>query len=165
MTGSQGTGRTASRRAVVAAAGAAGLTAALAACGSDSDGGGGSAQSQADSSAPAKSGSGGGGGKGAEGGADGAVLGKTSQVPEGGGMVFPEQKVVVTQPAKGDFKAFSATCTHQGCQVKEVTGGTINCPCHGSKFAIADGSVKHGPATQPLPGAKITVAGDSIKLG
>jgi len=57
---------------------------------------------------------------------------------------------VVTQPVSGTFKAFSATCTHQGCAVSEVANGTINCPCHGSRFAVADGSVTAGPATTPL---------------
>jgi Rieske Fe-S protein len=158
MTGSQGTGRSASRRTVVAAAGAAGLAAALAACGESGEEKtqqpAGGADAPSDPAAP----EGGGGG-------GGVVLGKTADIPEGGGVVFKEQKVVVTQPAAGQYKAFSATCTHAGCSVTDVAAGTINCACHGSKFAIADGSVKKGPATQALPGAKITVEGDSVKLG
>ena len=58
---------------------------------------------------------------------------------------------MLTQPEAGTFTAFSATCTHQGCAVTEVVGGTINCPCHGSKFAIADGSVTAGPGPEPAP--------------
>jgi Rieske Fe-S protein len=50
----------------------------------------------------------------------GAVLGPTSDVPEGSGTVFRDQKVVVTQPKPGDFKAFTAVCTHQGCLVDSV---------------------------------------------
>jgi Rieske Fe-S protein len=50
----------------------------------------------------------------------GTVVGTTSDVPEGGGTVFREQKVVVTQPEAGDFKAFTAVCTHQGCLVDRV---------------------------------------------
>ncbi|MFJ9819734.1 Rieske (2Fe-2S) protein [Streptomyces sp. NPDC101151] len=91
-------------------------------------------------------------------------LAKTGDIPEGGGKVFKEQKVVVTQPTKGDFKAFSAICTHQGCTLNRVADGTIDCPCHGSKFHIADGSVAHGPATKPLPAKTIEVAGKSIRL-
>jgi len=72
--------------------------------------------------------------------------------------------VVVTQPTAGDFKAFSATCTHQGCKVKSVADGNIVCPCHGSKFAIADGSVTNGPAKSPLPEKTISVDGNSILL-
>ncbi|MEU2794023.1 Rieske (2Fe-2S) protein [Streptomyces sp. NPDC007100] len=158
------------RRTVVAAAGAAGLAAALAACGNDADGYGGSASSAAPETSPGSSspaGGGGaedGGGTGA-GGAAGGVLAKVTDIPEGGGKVFKDHKIVVTQPAAGEFKAFSAVCRHQGCLVDEVAGGTINCPCHGSKYAVADGSVRKGPATQGLPAAKVSVEGDSIKLG
>jgi Rieske Fe-S protein len=96
--------------------------------------------------------------------AAGSPLGAAADVPVGGGKVFTEQKVVVTQPAKGKFAAFSAVCTHQGCIVDEVKDGTINCPCHGSKFKIADGSVAAGPAPKPLETKKVTVASDKITL-
>jgi len=94
----------------------------------------------------------------------GTALTSTSDVPVGGGTVFADKNVVVTQPTAGDFKAFSATCTHQGCKVKSVTDGNIVCPCHGSKFAIADGSVTNGPAKSPLPEKTISVDGNSILL-
>ncbi|POX62543.1 iron-sulfur protein [Streptomyces sp. Ru62] len=96
--------------------------------------------------------------------ADGKALARTSDIPEGGGKVFKEEKVVVTQPKKGDFKAFSAICTHQGCTVNTVADGTIDCPCHGSRFRIEDGSVARGPATRPLPKRSIKVDGKSIRL-
>ncbi len=85
-------------------------------------------------------------------------------IPVGGGKVFDAQKVVVTQPTSGDFKAFSAVCTHQSCLVAEVSGGTINCPCHGSQFDITTGAVKQGPATKPLPEKSVTVSGDGITI-
>ncbi|MEU1010603.1 Rieske (2Fe-2S) protein [Streptomyces sp. NPDC005890] len=94
----------------------------------------------------------------------GKALARTSDIPEGGGKVFAKEKVVVTQPEKGDFQAFSAICTHQGCLVDEVADGTIDCPCHGSKFRVADGSVAQGPAIRPLPQRSITVDGNSIRL-
>jgi Rieske Fe-S protein len=94
----------------------------------------------------------------------GAVLAKTSQIPVGGGVIFGDSKVVVTQPTAGTFKAFTSVCTHMGCQVASVANGTINCDCHGSKFSIKDGSVVHDPAPQPLAAKKITVTGDSITL-
>ena len=92
----------------------------------------------------------------------GQELAKAADIPEGGGKIFKEQKVVVTQPQKGEFKAFSAICTHQGCTVSTVENGTINCPCHGSEFAITDGSVVAGPAPKPLPAQAIKVSGGSI---
>ncbi|MEV2254043.1 Rieske (2Fe-2S) protein [Streptomyces sp. NPDC050147] len=92
-------------------------------------------------------------------------LAKTSDVPVGGGKVIKDKKIVVTQPEDGDFKAFSAVCTHSGCLVGEVTDGTINCACHGSKYRVADASVADGPAPRPLPARNITVTGNSITLG
>jgi Rieske Fe-S protein len=97
-------------------------------------------------------------------GLSGTVLGKTSDIPVGGGKVFTDAKVVVTQPTKDVFKGFSAVCTHVGCLCNQVAGGTIDCPCHGAKFAIATGAVVAGPAPTPLPAAPITVAGGKILL-
>lgn len=90
------------------------------------------------------------------------VLVPTSDVPDGGGVILTEEKVVVTQPTTGEFAGFSSTCTHQGCQVGDVSDGTINCPCHGSQFSIEDGSVVSGPATTPLPAVEVSVDGDSV---
>ncbi|WP_155055517.1 Rieske (2Fe-2S) protein [Streptomyces blattellae] len=99
-----------------------------------------------------------------EGTSPGQELAKTTDIPVGGGTIFKDEKVVVTQPKEGDFKAFSNICTHQQCPVASVSGGTINCTCHGSKFSIEDGSVRHPPATKALPAKQITVDGDSIRL-
>src|SRR4051812_14623753 len=97
-------------------------------------------------------------------GSGGADLGKTSDIEVGGGEVFADQEVVVTQPSAGQFKCFTAVCTHQGCTVSDVSNGTINCGCHGSQFSIKDGSVVQGPATSPLAAEQITVNGDAISL-
>ncbi|GGS71198.1 Rieske (2Fe-2S) protein [Streptomyces cinerochromogenes] len=94
----------------------------------------------------------------------GRVLALTGDIPVGGGKVFKKEKVVVTQPEKGKFKAFSAVCTHQGCTVNEVADGTIDCPCHGSRFRITDGSVVHGPATRPLEKRSVAVDGNSVHV-
>jgi Rieske Fe-S protein len=96
--------------------------------------------------------------------AGGGALARTSEIPVGGGTVFPDQDIVITQPDAGEFRAFSATCTHQGCAVDAVSDGTINCPCHGSRFAVADGSVVDGPAESPLPEREIEVTGEEIVL-
>ena len=86
-------------------------------------------------------------------------------IPVGGGKILSDQKVVVTQPTAGDFKAFTAVCTHQGCIVSSVSGGSINCACHGSSFDIATGAVKNGPATKPLAEKTVKVSGDGITIG
>ncbi|MCT2581662.1 Rieske (2Fe-2S) protein [Actinophytocola sp. S1-96] len=91
-------------------------------------------------------------------------LASTSDIPVGGGTVFADQEIVITQPTRGDIRCFSAVCTHQGCLVSTVAGGTINCDCHGSKFAIADGSVTAGPAPEPLGEREILVEDGRISL-
>ena len=91
------------------------------------------------------------------------ALAKVSDIPVGGGKIFEDKKIVVTQPAAGTIKAFSAVCTHQGCLVSQVDK-TIDCLCHNSKFSITDGSVVNPPASSPLAAVKVTVTGDSIVL-
>ena len=93
----------------------------------------------------------------------GKAVGLASQVPVGGGMIFPKAQVVVTQPTAGEFKAFDANCTHQACLVVEVADGTINCACHGAKFSITDGSnTTFFPITDPLRPKSVTVSGGKI---
>jgi Rieske Fe-S protein len=94
----------------------------------------------------------------------GGAVASTSDIELGGGTIIADEGIVITQPTEGDFKAFDATCTHQGCQVGEVSDGTINCPCHGSQFSIEDGAPERGPATAPLKEVAITVKGDQIQL-
>jgi nitrite reductase/ring-hydroxylating ferredoxin subunit len=153
---------TATRRGVLAGVGLVGLAGVITACGAGGgpsaeklNGGGttGGATTGAGSvaSAPASSGAAG-------------VLASTSQISVGSGMIFTAKRVVVTQPTAGDYKAFSAVCTHMGCLVNQISGGTIDCPCHGSEYSIATGAVVRGPAPLPLPAKKISITGDSIFL-
>ena len=146
----------ASRRNVLTGLAAAGLAVPLvAACGSGGSDATGSVGT-GDPAAPGTSGgtSGGGGGGGI----------KTSEIPVGGGKIFASRKVVVTQPTAGQFKAFSAVCTHQGCLVSTIASGRIDCTCHGSEYSIADGSVEAGPAPRPLPEKTVTVTGDTLTV-
>jgi Rieske Fe-S protein len=92
------------------------------------------------------------------------ALARTSEIPVGGGKIFDTQVVVVTQPTAGEYKAFSAVCTHMGCIVNQISMGRIDCPCHGSEYSISDGAVLAGPAPRPLPAKQIKITGDSIFL-
>ncbi|MFG1967063.1 Rieske (2Fe-2S) protein [Nonomuraea sp. NPDC049028] len=104
-----------------------------------------------------------GGGASAEpAGIKGQVLAKTADVPVGGGVLVEQYKIVVTQPAKGVFKAFSAVCTHKGCTVGSPEENVITCGCHGSEFAADTGKALKGPATAPLVAYKIKVVGDGV---
>ncbi|KQY64346.1 MULTISPECIES: Rieske (2Fe-2S) protein [unclassified Nocardioides] len=140
---------------------AAGLTLpVLAACSSD-DGGGDSGSSadstptqSSDAASPAESGS-------ASTPAEPEGLVAAADVPVGSGVIL--DSVVVTQPTKGDFKAFSATCTHEGCKVSSIDT-EIHCRCHGSSYSITDGSVQGGPAPSPLPEEAVAVSGGQITL-
>lgn len=129
---------TTTRRGLLLGAGAAGIAVTLAGCGSSDSGGSNSASS--------------------------AI--KTSDIPVGSGKIFDD--VVVTQPTAGQFKAFDAHCTHQRCLVTSISGGTIQCPCHGSTFSVTDGSPTGGPAkdqgTGPLASKTATVNGDTVTV-
>jgi Rieske Fe-S protein len=85
-----------------------------------------------------------------------------ADVPVGGGVILEDADYVITQPTAGEFKAFSKICTHMQCPVGSVEGGTINCPCHGSKYSIEDGSVVNPPAPDPLEEAEVTISGDRV---
>lgn len=143
------------RRAVIRGAAVGGLALPLlAACG---PGGG---NTGTGSPSGGKSGSGAGGGNGGGGG----TTVPASDVPVDGGKIVTADQIVVTQPSKGKFKAFSAVCTHQGCIVQTISNGQIICPCHGSSFSVKDGSVINGPATQPLESLPVSVKGDQITV-
>ena len=130
------------RRVLVTSAVAVAGVAVTAACGSSS-GGGSAASSSASSS---------------------TIDVKTADVPVGGGVILADTKVVVTQPTAGTYKAFSAVCTHQGCVVASVSDGTIHCPCHGSTFSAADGSVQGGPAPAALKTLAVAVNGADLTV-
>jgi Rieske Fe-S protein len=137
----------AGRRSVLAAAGATGLAAALTGC-----------QVYEEPAPPPAAGP-----PSSSGGAPRPVA-RLDEVPVGGGKILTAERVVLTRPESGRVRAFSTVCTHQGCAVDRIADGTINCPCHGSKFAVADGSVVSGPARRPLPELPVTVAGDTVLL-
>jgi len=145
------------RRALLRTAGAGAAVATVAvtaaACGSSSNG-------TVDN--PASANAAGGGASDSVGSGSGAVLAKTSDIPVDGGKIISSAQIVITQPSAGQYKAFTAVCTHQGCTVSNVSDNQIQCPCHGSVFSAKDGSVIQGPASAPLASKTITVANGQI---
>ncbi|MEV4255778.1 Rieske (2Fe-2S) protein [Spirillospora sp. NPDC049652] len=142
------------RRGLLLSAGVVGVAGLAAACGdSDSEGGKPSATATPTDNGGMTMSSGG-----------GVVLGDAAEVPVGGGKVFKDRKVVVTQPEPGEYRAFTAVCTHRGCTVASVANGLIRCPCHGSEFRIDDGRVARPPAGKALVEQAIKVSGGKIIL-
>ena len=136
----------ATRRTVLCGAALAALGLTTAACGGDSDGGGGSGDS---SSGPDKQ----------------VDLGAADAVPVGGAKAFTDEKVLVSQPEKGQFKAFSGICTHQGATIDKAEDGVFVCPLHGSRFHTDTGKVAKGPATAPLPKVPVKVKDGKLMAG
>jgi Rieske Fe-S protein len=86
-----------------------------------------------------------------------STLAALDDIPDGGGLVLADQRVVLVRSGD-EVRAFSAICTHQGCPVDGVADGLITCPCHGSEFDAATGDVVRGPATRPLAAVQVEVA-------
>jgi thiosulfate dehydrogenase (quinone) large subunit len=64
----------------------------------------------------------------------------------------------------GELSAFSAVCTHAGCDVAWL-GGEIRCPCHHARFDPATGEPTKGPAREPLTALEVSERGGKIVLG
>lgn len=94
--------------------------------------------------------------------ASGVAVGSASAVPVGGAATFTDptsgRPALVVQPRAGQFRAFSAVCTHAGCTVAySSSGNQFRCPCHGAIFDAVTGAVIQGPARDPLPAVNVSV--------
>ncbi|MFD3436341.1 Rieske (2Fe-2S) protein [Streptomyces sp. NPDC058685] len=92
-------------------------------------------------------------------------LGAADAVPVGGAKLYREQRLIVSCPAAGQYRAFSAQCTHAGCVLDKVEGTEGNCPCHGSRFDVTTGKALQGPATVPLPEVPVTAKDGKLVAG
>ena len=96
----------------------------------------------------------------------GTALLATTSVPVGGGIKTdsPVGRLMIVQPTKGSFAAFSAICTHAGCEVSKATSSAITCTCHNSDFSTANGSVLSGPASSQLKKYEVLQRGGMLYL-
>ena len=156
----------ASRRIVFQGLSALGVAAALAGCGGEERAQPRAAESSTDSTSPTpskappsrkpnKD-------KGSKPAKDPNALATTDEIPVGGGIILTDVRIVITQPKRGEFRAFSAVCKHQGQTVGKVADNTITCLFHGSQYDAATGDVTTGPATTGLDPVRIRVRERSI---
>jgi Rieske Fe-S protein len=85
-----------------------------------------------------------------------------SDIPASGALIVRDAGLVLVRDDAGGVRAYSATCTHQGCAVTDIRDGQIICPCHGSTFSVRSGGVTGGPARRALPTIPVTVDGEAI---
>lgn len=94
-----------------------------------------------------------------------AVTLPAGDVPVGGATYVEDGNTVLTQPTEGEFRAFDATCPHQGCAVNQAVDGELQCPCHGSRFDLTSGAVLEGPAETGLTERDVSLDGDELVVG
>jgi len=99
---------------------------------------------------------------------EGDTIAEASGVKPGSAVPFVDastgEQAVLLRLEDGEFAAYSAICTHQGCIVGyDGEEDTLECPCHGSIFDPEDGAeVLNGPATKPLPEIPVRVEGGEV---
>jgi cytochrome b6-f complex iron-sulfur subunit len=79
-----------------------------------------------------------------------------------GGLVTP---LAVTRVSQTEAVTVSRVCTHQGCTVAlpGAPGGTLDCPCHGSRFQTS-GQVVNGPAARALSQFPTRIVGSEVVI-
>jgi Rieske Fe-S protein len=98
--------------------------------------------------------------------AGGGLIAQESDVTPGSAVEFTDEELgqpaVLVRLENGDFKAYSAVCTHRGCTVN-YRDGKLACPCHGSVYDPArDAAVEAGPAPTPLTEIPVEVRGGEV---
>ena len=98
---------------------------------------------------------------------NGTKIATISDVPVGTAYQFADPATglpaYLLQPAKGRFLAYSALCTHEGCQVG-FAGNQFQCPCHGAQFDAITGAATRGPAQEPLAPLRVVASGNDIYI-
>lgn len=92
------------------------------------------------------------------------AVAKTTDIPIGSGKKFDVEGVpiLITQPRAGEFRGFSAVCTHAGFVMSNVANSEIKCDNHGAVYSADDGSVLSGPAPRALGKVIVTIEGDDV---
>jgi nitrite reductase/ring-hydroxylating ferredoxin subunit len=71
---------------------------------------------------------------------------------------------IVLARVRGQVHALADTCSHRSGSLSEgeLTGDCVECPLHGSRFRLSDGSVERGPSAYPQPVYDVRVANGRI---
>ncbi len=90
--------------------------------------------------------------------------GKISEFQNDEGKIirFGNKPVILIKTKEGDFKAFSAVCTHLDCTVQYRNDmGVIWCACHNGKYDLTGRNIS-GPPPRPLEAYKINIKGEDL---
>jgi Rieske Fe-S protein len=92
------------------------------------------------------------------------VAATTAEVKPNSGKIFrfgSKPGILVRLPS-GEWRAFSAVCTHLQCTVQYRTDlEQIWCPCHNGHFDLSGKNVS-GPPPAPLESYDVNVKGDEV---
>jgi nitrite reductase/ring-hydroxylating ferredoxin subunit len=91
---------------------------------------------------------------------------RTTDVRVGGmrAVTVGGKSLLITQPRRGTFRAFDATCTHEGCLVTQLVGTRLVCGCHGAKFDSNTGAAAGGPVVRGLTKIRVSVARNQVRV-
>jgi cytochrome b6-f complex iron-sulfur subunit len=92
------------------------------------------------------------------------VAAKVSEVPVNSGKIFKfgNKPGILVHTATGEFKAFSAVCTHLECIVQYKSDTKqIWCACHNGQYNLSGKNVG-GPPPRPLEEYKVNKRGDDV---
>ena len=92
------------------------------------------------------------------------AVAEITDIPIGSGKKYDVEgtPILITQPRVGEFRGFSAICTHAGFVMNNMANSEIKCDNHGAVYSADDGSVLSGPAPRALGKVEVTVDGDDI---
>ena len=92
------------------------------------------------------------------------VAAKLSEVPPNSGKIFKfgNKPGILVHTTSGEFKAFSAVCTHLECivQYRDDTK-QIWCACHNGQYNLSGKNIG-GPPPRPLEEYKVNTRGDEV---
>lgn len=89
---------------------------------------------------------------------------KVSEMPRGRWKLFPfgAEPGILVEIEPGEYRAFSATCTHLDCTVQlDEESRRMWCACHNGWYDLTGRNVA-GPPPRPLTAFDVKVVGDDI---